>query len=143
MPFVAAWSRALIRVSSLCPTRPGGTWGSDLLKSPVNSFNTFAAAVSTLRTCTRPSCPGFPNPPLWDRYSLALNTSNPNSPTGLGVAGAFDAVAAGILVYMALVDLVAVDFMSARFRADTRLQAAGYGGLVLGALAMSVLAVWA
>ena len=87
-------------------------------------------------------------------YSLTTSTGialgigirsayNPNSPTGLGVAGAFDAVAAGILVYMALVDLVAVDFMSARFRADTKLQAAGYGGLVLGALAMSVLAVWA
>jgi solute carrier family 39 (zinc transporter), member 1/2/3 len=68
---------------------------------------------------------------------------NPNSATALGVTGAFDAVAAGILVYMALVDLVAVDFMSAKFRAETRLQVAGYGGLIVGAAAMTVLALWA
>ena len=51
--------------------------------------------------------------------------------------------AAGILIYMSLVDLIAVDFNSDRFRSSLRLQITSYVCLLLGAGAMSVLAIWA
>lgn len=50
---------------------------------------------------------------------------------------------AGILIYMALVDLIAIDFNSDRFRSSLRLQITSYVCLLLGAAAMSVLAIWA
>ena len=63
------------------------------------------------------------------------------------MSGVFDSISTGILIYMALVDLIAVDFTSSRFRADGRLQMAGYGALVLGAgfvfgFWRGLLAVW-
>ncbi|KAG0463641.1 hypothetical protein HPP92_019710 [Vanilla planifolia] len=45
-----------------------------------------------------------------------------NSPTALVVEGVLNACAAGILVYMALVDLLAADFMDPRVQENGRLQ---------------------
>ena len=50
---------------------------------------------------------------------------------------------AGILIYMALVDLIAVDFQSKHLRMNPRLQAGAFSALALGVALMSVLAIWA
>jgi zinc transporter 1/2/3 len=49
----------------------------------------------------------------------------------------------GILIYMSLVDLIAIDFTSKRFRSSTALQCGSYVCLVLGIAGMAVLAIWA
>jgi zinc transporter 1/2/3 len=68
---------------------------------------------------------------------------NENSPTALGTQGVFDAVSAGILIYMALVDLIAVDFTSNKIKSSIKIQAAAYGALFAGAALMCALAIWA
>ncbi|XP_008793219.1 zinc transporter 7-like [Phoenix dactylifera] len=68
---------------------------------------------------------------------------NANSPRALVVEGILDSISAGILVYMALVDLIAADFLSRRMSCNVRLQVASYVALFLGAGSMSVLAIWA
>lgn len=67
---------------------------------------------------------------------------NPNSPRALVVEGIFDSISAGILVYMALVDLIAADFLSKRMSCNVRLQIVSYFTLFLGAGLMSSLALW-
>ncbi|KAK7393798.1 hypothetical protein VNO78_22362 [Psophocarpus tetragonolobus] len=66
-----------------------------------------------------------------------------NSPTALIVEGIFDAASAGILIYMALVDLLAADFMNPRMQNSSRLRLGANISLLLGAGCMSVLAKWA
>ncbi|KAF7139196.1 hypothetical protein RHSIM_Rhsim07G0142200 [Rhododendron simsii] len=68
---------------------------------------------------------------------------NPDSPRALIIEGTLDSISAGILVYMALVDLIAADFLSKRMRCNLRLQVASYFALFLGAGLMSSLAIWA
>ncbi|CDP08261.1 unnamed protein product [Coffea canephora] len=68
---------------------------------------------------------------------------DPESPNALIVEGIFDSVSAGILIYMALVDLIAADFLSKRLSCNTRLQVTSYVSLFLGAGLMSLLALWA
>ncbi|OEL15643.1 Zinc transporter 5 [Dichanthelium oligosanthes] len=65
------------------------------------------------------------------------------SPTALVVQGLLEAAAAGILVYMALVDILAEEFMSAGVQSRARLQLALNASLLLGASLMSLLAIWA
>nr|CAB3468227.1 unnamed protein product [Digitaria exilis] len=67
---------------------------------------------------------------------------NPNSPRALVVEGILDAMSAGILIYMALVDLIAADFLSKRMTCNPRLQVGSYIALFLGAMAMASLAIW-
>ncbi|KAF8393538.1 hypothetical protein HHK36_021782 [Tetracentron sinense] len=67
---------------------------------------------------------------------------NPDSPRALVVEGILDSVSAGILVYMALVDLIAADFLSKRMSCNVRLQVVSYIALFLGAGLMSSLAIW-
>lgn len=79
---------------------------------------------------------------------IAIGTSvssfyNPNSPRALVIEGIFDSISAGILVYMALVDLIAADFLSKKMRCNLRLQLVSYFTLFLGAGLMSSLAIWA
>lgn len=75
---------------------------------------------------------------------LGIATSyNENSPHALIVEGVFDATSAGILIYMALVDLIAADFLSKRLRCDRQLQVFSYLALFSGAGAMSAIAIWA
>jgi len=68
---------------------------------------------------------------------------NENSPTALIVEGVLNAAAAGILIYMALVDLLAADFMNARVQSKGLLQVAVNISLLIGAGLMSLLAKWA
>ncbi|KAG8068339.1 hypothetical protein GUJ93_ZPchr0005g15967 [Zizania palustris] len=68
---------------------------------------------------------------------------NENSPTALIVEGVLDAAAAGILNYMALVDLLAEDFMNPRVRNSGRLQLIVSVSLLVGTTLMSLLGIWA
>lgn len=68
---------------------------------------------------------------------------NASSPRALVVEGVLDSISAGILVYMALVDLIAADFLSKRMSCNARLQVVSYLLLFLGAALMSLLALWA
>ncbi|WOG83475.1 hypothetical protein DCAR_0102650 [Daucus carota subsp. sativus] len=71
------------------------------------------------------------------------NVYSDNSPAALIVEGLLDAASAGLLNYMALVDLLAPDFMGAKLQAHLKLQALCYVAVVLGAGGMSVMAIWA
>lgn len=71
------------------------------------------------------------------------NVYSKNSPTALIVQGIFNSASAGILIYMALVNLLAADFMDQRMQSNARLQVAANISLLLGASCMSVLAIWA
>ncbi|OMO77891.1 Zinc/iron permease [Corchorus olitorius] len=68
---------------------------------------------------------------------------NDNSPTALIVEGVFNSASAGILIYMALVDLLAADFMNPRLQSNLRLQIGANLSLLLGTACMSLLAKWA
>lgn len=75
---------------------------------------------------------------------IAVSSSyNSNSPRGLVIEGTLDCISAGILIYMALVDLIAADFLSKRMSCNRRLQIVSYVALFLGAGLMSSLAIWA
>lgn len=65
------------------------------------------------------------------------------SSTALIVEGVFNAASAGILVYMALVDLLAADFTNPRMQSNGRLQLGAHLALLLGAGLMSLIAIWA
>ncbi|WOL03359.1 hypothetical protein Cni_G12079 [Canna indica] len=65
------------------------------------------------------------------------------SSTALVVEGMLNAASAGILVYMALVDLLAADFTNPRMQSNGRLQVGAHLALLLGAGLMSLLAIWA
>ncbi|XP_010922621.1 zinc transporter 8-like [Elaeis guineensis] len=71
------------------------------------------------------------------------STYNENSPTALTVEGVLDSAAAGILVYMSLVDLLAEDFKNPRVQSNWRLQLVLSASLLVGAGLMSLLAKWA
>ncbi|KAF8390872.1 hypothetical protein HHK36_023171 [Tetracentron sinense] len=71
------------------------------------------------------------------------NVYDENSPTALIVEGIFNSASAGILIYMALVDLLAADFMNPRMQKNGRLQLGANTSLLLGAGCMSLLAKWA
>ncbi|KAF8035226.1 hypothetical protein BT93_C1292 [Corymbia citriodora subsp. variegata] len=71
------------------------------------------------------------------------STYNENSPRALIIEGVFDAASAGILVYMALVDLLAADFMSTKVQGNGRLLMWCNCSLLFGAGCMSFLAKWA
>ncbi|KQK05794.1 zinc transporter 9 [Brachypodium distachyon] len=68
---------------------------------------------------------------------------NETSPRALVVQGLLSAAAAGILNYMALVDLLAEDFMNPRVQNNGRLQVVVNISLLLGTALMSMLAIWA
>lgn len=82
--------------------------------------------------------------PLGIGIGTVIATSyNPRSAGALVVEGILDSLSAGILVYMALVDLIAADFLSKRMSCNFRLQVVSYLMLFLGAGLMSALAIWA
>ncbi|KAF8688001.1 hypothetical protein HU200_042487 [Digitaria exilis] len=68
---------------------------------------------------------------------------NENSPKALVTEGILTAAAAGILNYMALVDLLAEDFMNPRVQNNGKLQVILNVSLLLGTALMSMLAIWA
>ncbi|KAI3988578.1 hypothetical protein MKX01_011475 [Papaver californicum] len=71
------------------------------------------------------------------------NVYNETSPTALIVQGVMNAAAAGILIYMSLVDLLAAIFMDPKLQEKSELQLWSYVALLLGAGAMSLIAKWA
>ncbi|CAK7336960.1 unnamed protein product [Dovyalis caffra] len=70
-------------------------------------------------------------------------TYKENSPTALVTVGLLNASSAGLLVYMALVDLLAADFMGPKLQGSVKLQIKSYMAVLLGAGGMSVMAKWA
>ncbi|KAI3514886.1 hypothetical protein L1887_13633 [Cichorium endivia] len=77
---------------------------------------------------------------LWFRIS---NIYDENSRTALIVQGVLNAAPAGILIYMALVDLLAMDFMKVKVRTSTKCQILAFISVLLGVGCMSLLAIWA
>ncbi|XP_027086245.1 zinc transporter 5-like [Coffea arabica] len=67
---------------------------------------------------------------------------NEYSPTALVVQGVLDSASSGILIYMALVDLLAADFMNPKLQTDFRVQFGANFSLLLGACCMSLMAKW-
>ncbi|CAN6304078.1 unnamed protein product [Urochloa humidicola] len=66
-----------------------------------------------------------------------------NSPTALIVVGILNAASAGLLHYMALVELLAADFMGPKLQGSVRLQLLSFAAVLLGAGGMSIMAKWA
>lgn len=71
------------------------------------------------------------------------NVYSEDSPTALIVVGLLNAASAGLLNYMALVDLLAADFMGPKLQAKPKLQMLSYLAVLLGLGGMSVMALWA
>lgn len=68
---------------------------------------------------------------------------NEYSVIALMVEGSLNSASAGILIYMALVDLLAADFMNPKLLCNFKLQIGTNFALLLGAFCMSSLATWA
>jgi solute carrier family 39 (zinc transporter), member 1/2/3 len=67
-----------------------------------------------------------------------------SSPNALIMEGILGSLSAGILIYMALVDLISLDFFHNKMMsASLKLKKASYIALVLGSVSMSILALWA
>ncbi|KAK6916966.1 Zinc/iron permease, partial [Dillenia turbinata] len=82
--------------------------------------------------------------PIGIAIGIGISTAyNENSPTALIVEGIFNSASAGILIYMALVDLLAADFMNPRMQSNLRLQFGANFSLLLGSGFMALLAKWA
>lgn len=64
-------------------------------------------------------------------------------PSALVVEGLLNSASAGILTYMALVDLIAADYMNPIMLHNLKLQMGANLSLLLGSASMSVLATWA
>ncbi|KAI3779251.1 hypothetical protein L2E82_08880 [Cichorium intybus] len=70
-------------------------------------------------------------------------TYKENSPSALITVGLLNASSAGLLIYMALVDLLASDFMGSKLQGSIKLQIKSYVAVLLGAGGMSIMAKWA
>ncbi|CAE6187189.1 unnamed protein product [Arabidopsis arenosa] len=66
-----------------------------------------------------------------------------NSPTALITIGLLNACSAGMLIYMALVDLLATEFMGSMLQGSIKLQIKCFMAALFGCAVMSVVAVWA
>ncbi|CAI9093300.1 OLC1v1028769C1 [Oldenlandia corymbosa var. corymbosa] len=71
------------------------------------------------------------------------NVYDDNSPNALIVEGIFNAASSGILIYMALVDLLSADFMNPKLQNSGKLLMGCNISLLFGAGCMSLLAKWA
>ncbi|XP_030548844.1 fe(2+) transport protein 1-like [Rhodamnia argentea] len=71
------------------------------------------------------------------------NVYSESSPAALIVEGLLNASSAGLLNYMALVDLLAADFLGTRLQGDMKLQTWAYVAVLCGAGLMSLMAKWA
>ncbi|KFK41852.1 hypothetical protein AALP_AA2G179200 [Arabis alpina] len=71
------------------------------------------------------------------------NIYRDNSPTALITVGLLNACSAGLLIYMALVDLLAAEFMGPKLQGSIKLQIKCFFAALLGCGGMSILAKWA
>ncbi|KAI3698945.1 hypothetical protein L2E82_42880 [Cichorium intybus] len=75
---------------------------------------------------------------------IALSkTYKENSPSALITVGLLNASSSGLLIYMALVDLLAADFMGPKLQGSIKLQIKSFAAVLLGAGGMSLMAKWA
>ncbi|XP_027332930.1 zinc transporter 6, chloroplastic-like [Abrus precatorius] len=75
---------------------------------------------------------------------FSLTGFDDSSPNALIMEGLLGSISSGILIYMALVDLIAVDFFHNKLmNSNPRLKKASFVALTLGSAAMSILALWA
>ncbi|KAL5731516.1 putative zinc transporter 10 [Ranunculus cassubicifolius] len=82
--------------------------------------------------------------PLGIAIGIAIsNVYKENSPNSLITVGLLNACSAGLLIYMALVDLLAADFMGPKLQGSIKLQLKSYAAVLLGAGGMSLMAKWA
>ncbi|MBA0785809.1 hypothetical protein Gotri_024813 [Gossypium trilobum] len=82
--------------------------------------------------------------PFGTALGIALsNTYKDNSPTALITEGLLNASSAGLLIYMALVDLLSAEFMGQKLQGSIKLQIKCYAAVLLGAGFMSLMAKWA
>lgn len=82
--------------------------------------------------------------PFGIALGIAMSTTyKENSPSALITVGLLNASSAGLLIYMALVDLLSADFMSPRLQGSIKLQLKSYVAVFLGAGGMSLMAKWA
>ncbi|KAJ9549241.1 hypothetical protein OSB04_021784 [Centaurea solstitialis] len=82
--------------------------------------------------------------PFGIALGIALSkTYKENSPSALITVGLLNASSAGLLIYMALVDLLAADFMGPKLQGSIKLQIKSYVAVLLGAGGMSLMAKWA
>ncbi|KAK1412269.1 hypothetical protein QVD17_33380 [Tagetes erecta] len=104
--------------------------------------NIFQARIKSLTTIVMGACFALTTPSGIVVGILVSNTYDENSSKALIVQGVLDAAAAGILIYMALVDLLAHDFNNPRMQNNKLLLLASNVSLFLGAGLMSLLAKW-
>ncbi|KAK3349943.1 Zinc/iron permease [Lasiosphaeria hispida] len=76
---------------------------------------------------------------------LARNSYDPNSAFGLIIVGVFNAISSGLLLYAALVDLLAEDFLSeeANLTMTGKDKSVAFAFVLLGAVAMSIVGAFA
>ncbi|KAK7276026.1 hypothetical protein RIF29_17157 [Crotalaria pallida] len=75
---------------------------------------------------------------------FSLTGYDDSSPNALIMEGLLGSVSSGILIYMALVDLIAVDFFHNKLmNSNPGLKKASFVALILGSAGMSILALWA
>ncbi|KAK4755529.1 hypothetical protein SAY87_009286 [Trapa incisa] len=75
---------------------------------------------------------------------IGLSTTyKDNSPAALITVGLLNACSAGLLIYMALVDLLAAEFMGPKLQGSINLQVKCYAAVLLGAGGMALMAKWA
>ncbi|KAL4282502.1 hypothetical protein GQ457_16G011950 [Hibiscus cannabinus] len=75
---------------------------------------------------------------------FAVTGYNDSSPNALIMEGLLGSMSSGILIYMALVDLIALDFFHNKLMAShTWMKKASFIALALGSTSMSILAIWA
>ncbi|CAH2078506.1 unnamed protein product [Thlaspi arvense] len=82
--------------------------------------------------------------PFGIALGIALSTVyRDNSPTALVTVGLLNACSAGLLIYMALVDLLAAEFMGPKLQGSIKMQLKCFVAALLGCGGMSIIAKWA
>ncbi|KAL8249379.1 hypothetical protein R6Q59_006247 [Mikania micrantha] len=102
----------------------------------------FQAKIKSLATMVMGACFTLTTPSGIVVGILVSKTYVENSSKALIVQGVLDALAAGILIYMALVDLLSPDFKNPRMQNNKIILLGSYVSLFLGAGLMSLLAIW-
>ncbi|XP_076940616.1 zinc transporter 3-like [Bidens hawaiensis] len=105
--------------------------------------NIFQAKIKSVTTMVMGACFALTTPSGIVVGILVSNAYDENGSKALIVEGVLDAAAAGILIYMALVDLLSPDFKNPRMQNNKILLLASNVSLFLGAGLMSLLAIWA
>ncbi|CAA7054840.1 unnamed protein product [Microthlaspi erraticum] len=82
--------------------------------------------------------------PFGIALGIALSTVyRENSPSALITVGLLNACSAGLLIYMALVDLLAAEFMGPKLQGSIKMQIKCFLAALLGCGGMSIIAKWA